>query len=73
MYKLIWTNTLESCMPPAIYNAITANITAAQNTTFSYRSEQVDFAGWKIVASKLDEDIFYPVFTNNETKFGGCL
>jgi DNA topoisomerase-1 len=59
MYKLIWTNTLESCMPPAIYNAITANITAAQNTTFSYRSEQVDFAGWKIVASKLDEDIFY--------------
>jgi len=59
MYKLIWINTLESCMPPAIYNAITANITAAQNTTFSYRSEQVDFAGWKIVASKLDEDIFY--------------
>jgi DNA topoisomerase-1 len=59
MYKLIWTNTLESCMPPAIYNAITANITAAQNTTFSYRSEQVDFAGWKIVNNKLDEDIFY--------------
>lgn len=59
MYKLIWTNTLESCMPPAIYNAITANITATQNTTFSYRSEQVDFAGWKIVSSKLDEDIFY--------------
>ena len=59
MYKLIWTNTLESCMPPAIYNAITANITAAQNATFSYRSEQVDFAGWKIVSGKLDEDIFY--------------
>jgi len=59
MYKLIWTNTLESCMPPSIYNAITATITAFNNSTFSYRSEQVDFPGWKIVASKLDEDAFY--------------
>ena len=59
MYKLIWTNTLESCMPPAIYNAITATITSYNNSSFSYRSEQVDFPGWKIVASKLEEDAFY--------------
>lgn len=59
MYKLIWTNTLESCMPPAIYNAITATITAYNNASFSYRSEQLDFAGWKIVACKLDEDTCY--------------
>ena len=65
MYKLIWTNTLESCMPPAIYNSITANITAFStnnnnNNKFTYTSEQVDFAGWKIVSPKSsDTESFY--------------
>jgi len=59
MYKLIWSNTLESCMPPAIYNAITANITAFNSNNFSYRSEQIDFPGWKIVENKLVTDSSY--------------
>lgn len=59
MYKLIWTNTLESCMNPAIYNSITATISAFNGAKFTYTSEQVDFPGWKIVNNKLDNDNFY--------------
>jgi DNA topoisomerase-1 len=59
MYKLIWTNALESCMNPAIYNSITAIIKAFNGAKFSYTSEKIDFAGWKIVENKLDNDAFY--------------
>jgi DNA topoisomerase-1 len=59
MYKLIWTNTLESCMNPAIYNSITATISAFNGAKFTYTSEQVDFPGWKIVNNKLNNDNFY--------------
>lgn len=56
LYKLIWTNTLESCMSPAIYYVITASLTGYNNTKFSYVSEQIDFLGWKIVENKKLDD-----------------
>jgi DNA topoisomerase-1 len=49
MYKLIWSNALESCMTPASYNQITAEIKAAKGKKFVYGSELIDFPGWKIV------------------------
>jgi len=52
MYKLIWENTLESCMTSASFHSVTANITAFQNNKFTYTSELIDFPGWKIVAKK---------------------
>jgi len=52
MYKLIWTNTLESCMASASYQSITANISAYQDLKFLYTSEIIDFPGWKIVSKK---------------------
>jgi DNA topoisomerase-1 len=52
MYKLIWENTLESCMTPASFYSVTACITAFQNNKFTYTSELIDFPGWKIVAKK---------------------
>jgi DNA topoisomerase-1 len=52
MYKLIWENTLESCMSSATFHSVTANITAFQNNKFTYTSELIDFPGWKIVAKK---------------------
>jgi DNA topoisomerase-1 len=58
MYKLIWRNTLQSCMSDAEYNTFTAKIqihptatTNTQNTTphyYKYHTEQLIFAGWKI-------------------------
>ena len=52
MYKLIWENTLESCMTSASFYSVTANITSFQDTKFIYTSELIDFPGWKIVAKK---------------------
>ena len=36
MYKLIWENTLESCMAVASFHSVKATITAFQNTFFVY-------------------------------------
>jgi DNA topoisomerase-1 len=52
MYKLIWTNTLESCMSSASFSSITASISAFQNMKFTFVSELIDFPGWKIVEKK---------------------
>jgi DNA topoisomerase-1 len=56
MYKLIWENTLESCMSPAEFYTITANISGYNNTKYTYTSEKIDFLGWKIVSNKLQSD-----------------
>jgi len=52
MYKLIWENTLESCMTSASFHSVTANISSFQQMKFVYTSELIDFPGWKIVAKK---------------------
>lgn len=49
MYNLIWKNTVESCMSPAKYNAITCTITAPYDHEYRYSCENVIFPGWKIV------------------------
>lgn len=52
MYKLIWENTLESCMTSASFHSVTASISTIENMKFTYTSELIDFPGWKIVAKK---------------------
>jgi len=52
MYKLIWENTLESCMKSASFHSVTASISTFENIKFTYTSELIDFPGWKIVAKK---------------------
>jgi len=49
LYKLIWTNTMESCMAVAIYSSISTKISAPDNFNYKYNAEQVVFPGWKIV------------------------
>ena len=56
MYKLIWQNTLESCMVPASYYSITASISAPLDMKYNYTSELIDFPGWKIVENKFSQD-----------------
>jgi DNA topoisomerase-1 len=57
MYKLIWENTLESCMSSALFYSITANILALNNLKFVCTSELINFAGWKIVSKKYINEI----------------
>jgi DNA topoisomerase-1 len=56
MYKLIWENTLESCMAAATYNSLKAQIQAYNSLVFQYTSELILFPGWKIVKNKFSTD-----------------
>ena len=56
MYKLIWENTLESCMSQGSFLSVTAKITGAMDTKYSYTSELPDFYGWKIVKNKVAKE-----------------
>ena len=56
LYNLIWKNTVESLMEKAIYESITAQITAPEKNKYKYSIEKVIFKGWKIL-EKDDEDL----------------
>lgn len=49
MYQLIWRNTLESCLPPALFSCVKASLSAFDSRHFVYSSERLDFPGFKIV------------------------
>ena len=53
LYELIWSKTLQSCMPSAQYNSISAICSAPLDTEFIYKTEQPIFLGWKIVEKNL--------------------
>jgi len=58
LYKLIWKNTVESCMSEAKYKAIPLGISGPNETKYTYTHEIPLFLGWKIVSDKkLDIDI----------------
>jgi DNA topoisomerase-1 len=56
LYELIWKRTIESCMPSAQYNSISAKISAPLETEFVYRAEQVIFLGWKIIEKDVESE-----------------
>ena len=56
LYRLIWRNTLESCMSPAIFESITAKLTSPEDCLYNYSVERVIFLGWKAVAGINDPD-----------------
>lgn len=61
LYDLIWKRTVESCMNNAVFYYVQAEINSYQNHIFKYRSDQVHFPGWKIVAKKYEDSnpIYY--------------
>lgn len=59
MYNLIWKTTIESCMSDALFNTITAKISAPFNYEYKYVSEELVFLGWKIVSGYKDDNNFY--------------
>lgn len=57
MYKLIWKNTVESCMSEAKYKAIPLEVSGPEKTKYTYTHEIPIFLGWKTVSDKkLDTD-----------------
>ena len=60
LYELIRKRTLESCMPSAQYNSISAKIEAPLDTTFVYKAEQPIFLGFQILyTGKAETDKSY--------------
>ena len=57
LYELIWYTSLQSCMPSAQYNSITAKIAAPYDTYFSRKAEQVIFLGWQIADKNIKNDV----------------
>jgi len=49
MYKLIWKNTIESCMADAKYNSTKIQITAPMDLQYATTIDVPLFLGWKIV------------------------
>lgn len=56
LYKLIRRITLESCMAPATYKALTVSISAPDDHKYKYSTEQIVFPGWKIVGGYEEEN-----------------
>lgn len=54
IYKLIWRNTIESCMADALYSIVTIKITAPLDAYYSISVESPKFLGWRLIEEKLD-------------------
>ena len=70
VYKLIWENTLESCMSKAVYHSIKSTVSAPSELLFQKNTEQVYFPGWKIVKNKNElknDDFVYLQTIPNDT------
>uniref|UniRef100_A0A6C0JY39 DNA topoisomerase n=1 Tax=viral metagenome TaxID=1070528 RepID=A0A6C0JY39_9ZZZZ len=52
LYKLIWRNTVESCMAPAKYNCTTVSISSPKDACYTNIVEVPVFLGWKIVVER---------------------
>jgi DNA topoisomerase-1 len=68
LYKLIWTNAVESCMSNATCSSLTATITAPTTDTikneYRFTAELVEFPGWKIVEGYEKENPHYQYLQN---------
>ena len=64
LYKLIWTNAMESCMSNATCSSLTATITAPNKNEYRFTTELVEFPGWKIVEGYEKENPHYQYLQN---------
>jgi DNA topoisomerase-1 len=51
LYKLIYTNSLESVMSNAEFNQISVSISAPHDAVYKYSATENTFLGWKIVTN----------------------
>lgn len=58
LYKLIWSNTIESLMAPAIYKQLNIKISAPQKSYYKYVTEENIFPGFKVIGG-IEEDKYF--------------
>lgn len=64
MYNLIWRNTCQSCMSPAVYSQIVSKITAPNKLYYKCITEEVIFLGWHVLNNKSEKDKYYSYLKN---------
>lgn len=64
LYKMIWTNTVESCMAASTGISVTATVKAPKNEEYRYTTELIEFPGWKIVDGFEQENPHYQYLHN---------
>jgi DNA topoisomerase-1 len=64
LYKMIWTNTIESCMAASTGISVTAIVTAPKKEEYRYTAELIEFPGWKIVDGFEKENPHYQYLQN---------
>ena len=74
IYKLIWKNTIQSYMLPAIYDTILFKIQAPDNLIYKMTGEKPKFLGWQIInpiKDNLSETAFnyLPKLTNKHINY----
>jgi len=55
LYKLLWRNTIESCMSDYKASLVECRITAPESLHYTRVIEIPMFSGWRIVADKIDD------------------
>ena len=59
LYKLIWENSVESCMSPSMYEVIDSAVTAPDDYIYKNSTQKNIFPGWEIVKGiEKDETIY---------------
>jgi DNA topoisomerase I len=59
LYKLIWENSVESCMAPSMYDVIYSKIDAPDELKYKNKTEKNVFLGWEIVNGTERDDSLY--------------
>jgi DNA topoisomerase-1 len=60
VYKLIWQNTVQSCMAPAVINTLPLEINAPQTRSYKYTLEIPKFNGFLDLVLNEDKKTFSP-------------
>ena len=55
LYRIIWKNTIESCMAPATYSTQQFNISAPEEKSFGYKDEVPVFLGWRVLVRNTED------------------
>ena len=57
LYKIIWKNTIESCMRKAEYKTVLYHLSSPNDVKFEYKHEIPVIIGWKIMQNAKNNDL----------------
>ena len=62
LYKLIWTNSVESLMADSKKEVLPIKITAPEDLYYKYSCDKIIFDGWKVLENN-DDNVYYTYFS----------